>query len=160
MILHTRDFQAQTDLLTEADFEASLDVLQQLGDRYMVIFNGGPKAGSSVAHKHLQVFLRPEWTTIADEIVAGKSKGALHLTETQCTDRNSFSTLSNSTNQAPIPDASTRPLQRLPDHVQRPPLICWRRPQPAPRKRVDDGHTPLDRDHRRRDRGRTPPRRR
>ncbi len=41
----------------------------------MVVFNGGPKAGSSVAHKHLQVFPRPEWRTIADEIVDGKSRG-------------------------------------------------------------------------------------
>jgi len=81
MILHTRDFQAQTDFLTEADLEASLDVLQQLGERYMVVFNGGPKAGSSVAHKHLQVFLRPEWRTIADKIVAGDSQGSsCHVT--------------------------------------------------------------------------------
>jgi len=147
MVLHTRDFQAQTDLLTEADFEASLDVLRQLGGRYMVVFNGGPKAGSSVAHKHLQVFLRPEWATIADEIVAGKSKGASPLTETQCTNQNSFPTLSKPINRAPIPDASTRALQRLPDHVQRSPLIYRRCPQPAPRKRMDDGHPPFDRDH-------------
>ena len=77
MILHTRDFQAQTEMLTEADFEASVDVLTRLGDRYMVIFNGGPDAGSSVAHKHLQVFLRPEWRNVADEIVDGKRDGAL-----------------------------------------------------------------------------------
>ena len=75
MILHTQDFQSQTDALTEADFEASLSVLEQLGSRYMVIFNGGPDAGSSVAHKHLQVFLRPEWKTIADKIVDGSSSG-------------------------------------------------------------------------------------
>lgn len=75
MILHTRDFQAQTDMLTQADFEASVDILTKLGDRYMVIFNGGPAAGSSVAHKHLQVFLRPEWRTVADEIVDGKCDG-------------------------------------------------------------------------------------
>lgn len=74
MILHTREFQSQTDLLYEPDFVASLNVLEQLGDRYMVIFNGGPDAGSSVAHKHLQVFLRPEWATIADDMVSGSSK--------------------------------------------------------------------------------------
>ncbi|KAK5937782.1 hypothetical protein PMZ80_009911 [Knufia obscura] len=71
MILHTRDFQAQTELLTLDDFEASSDVLRRLGERYMVIFNGGPDAGSSVAHKHLQVFLRPGWGSVADGIVGG-----------------------------------------------------------------------------------------
>lgn len=75
LILHTREFQSQTDLLREADFQASLRVLEQLGDRYMVIFNGGPDAGSSVAHKHLQVFPRPDWRTIADDIVEGTTKG-------------------------------------------------------------------------------------
>jgi len=79
MLLHTRDFQAQTDMLTEADFEASVDVLKQLGDRYMVIFNGGPKAGSSVAHKHLQVFLRPDWRSVADEIIDENRDGALRF---------------------------------------------------------------------------------
>lgn len=43
----------------------------------MVIFNGGPDAGSSVAHKHLQVFPRPEWKTIADQIVEDPSRGRL-----------------------------------------------------------------------------------
>lgn len=56
-------------MLTEADFHASWDVLRQLGDRYMVIFNGGPDAGSSVAHKHLQVFPRPDWRTIIDDMI-------------------------------------------------------------------------------------------
>ncbi|KAF2270218.1 hypothetical protein CC78DRAFT_195667 [Lojkania enalia] len=70
LILHTLDFQSQRDLLTNADFEASCVVLQQIGDRYMVIFNGGPEAGSSVAHKHLQIFPRPEWETVGDEIAS------------------------------------------------------------------------------------------
>lgn len=41
----------------------------------MVIFNGGPDAGSSVAHKHLQVFLRPGWGSVADGIVGGGCEG-------------------------------------------------------------------------------------
>lgn len=74
MILHTLDFQSQRDILTRGDIEASTTVLKQLGDRYMVIFNGGPDAGSSIAHKHLQVFLRPDWRTVADDIAADGPK--------------------------------------------------------------------------------------
>lgn len=79
MILHTKDFQLQTDLLTLADFEATLDVLDQLGDRYLVIFNGGPDAGSSVAHKHLQIFLKPDWEMITDKIAKGSANGEKHI---------------------------------------------------------------------------------
>lgn len=75
LILHTIDFQRQTDLLTEDDFIAGWDVLRDLGERYMVIFNGGPDAGSSVAHKHLQIFERPEWRTVADEFCEALVKG-------------------------------------------------------------------------------------
>ncbi|KAH6638644.1 hypothetical protein BKA67DRAFT_697363 [Truncatella angustata] len=77
MILHTVDFQSQRDSLTADDIEASASVLHQLGERYMVIFNGGPDAGSSVAHKHLQVFPRPEWETVADKIAKDSSKSPL-----------------------------------------------------------------------------------
>lgn len=72
MILHTLDVQSQKDMLTEADFQACLDVMKQMGERYMCIFNGGPDAGSSVAHKHLQVFQRPEWRTVVEDISAGR----------------------------------------------------------------------------------------
>ncbi|RVX74339.1 hypothetical protein B0A52_01464 [Exophiala mesophila] len=72
MILHTLDFQSQTDMLARDDFEAAISVLKQLGERYMLIFNGGPDAGSSVAHKHLQVFQRPEWKTAIDRVVEGE----------------------------------------------------------------------------------------
>lgn len=75
MILHTREFQSQTDLLHKADFEAALSVLEQLGDRYMAIFNGGPDAGSSVAHKHLQLFVKPDWNSIIDDLVHDTAKG-------------------------------------------------------------------------------------
>ena len=76
MILHTREFQSQTDMLKEQDFEAAVSVLEQLGDRYMAIFNGGPDAGSSVAHKHMQLFVKPDWRSLIDDIVEGKAKGA------------------------------------------------------------------------------------
>ncbi|KAK5071665.1 bifunctional AP-4-A phosphorylase/ADP sulfurylase [Lithohypha guttulata] len=69
LILHTLDFQSQKDMLTQADFHAASEVLKQLGDRYMIIFNGGPDAGSSVAHKHLQVFPRPERRTVVEDLL-------------------------------------------------------------------------------------------
>lgn len=68
LILHTLEFQSQRDLLTLPDFEATWEVLKEMGVGYMAVFNGGPDAGSSVAHKHLQVFPRPEWKTFADRI--------------------------------------------------------------------------------------------
>lgn len=71
LILHTVEFQSQRDLLTQPDFDATWEALKGLGDRYLVVFNGGPDAGSSVAHKHLQLFPRPEWKTFADRIAEG-----------------------------------------------------------------------------------------
>lgn len=71
LILHTRDFQSQRDRLTQNDIEASWSVIHELGDRYVVVFNGGPDAGSSVAHKHLQLFPLPSWKTIAERIAEG-----------------------------------------------------------------------------------------
>jgi len=79
MILHTKDFQHQTDALTLTDLEAALDVLNQLGDRYLVIFNGGPDAGSSVSHKHMQIFLKPDWKMVADEIAQGTTDGEQYI---------------------------------------------------------------------------------
>lgn len=59
MVLHTVDFEPQDDLLNADDFDAAWQALTSMGERYMVIFNGGKDAGASLNHKHLQVLPRP-----------------------------------------------------------------------------------------------------
>lgn len=58
MVLHTIEFEPQDDLLNAHDFNAAWLALTALGDRYMVIFNGGEDAGASLNHKHMQVIPR------------------------------------------------------------------------------------------------------
>ena len=57
MLLITRDFQSQTDLLTTADFHAMMLSLDEIDG--LAFFNGGEAAGSSQPHKHLQVIPLP-----------------------------------------------------------------------------------------------------
>ncbi len=57
MLLVTRDFQSQTDLLTEADFDAMVLCLNEIDG--LAFYNGGEAAGSSQPHKHLQVLPLP-----------------------------------------------------------------------------------------------------
>lgn len=54
-MVHTAECEPQTDGLNEADFGAAWEALEGMGETYMVIFNCGPDAGASVAHKHLQL---------------------------------------------------------------------------------------------------------
>jgi len=56
LLIITRANEAQTDLPTAADFEALLRVLQDWDG--LGFYNGGPDAGSSQPHKHLQVVSR------------------------------------------------------------------------------------------------------
>lgn len=49
----TRDYEPQTHALTEADCHAVLTLLH--GSNGLVFYNGGPEAGASQAHKHLQM---------------------------------------------------------------------------------------------------------
>jgi len=58
MVLHTVEFEPQDDLLNAHDFHAAWLALTALGDKYMVIFNGGKDAGASLNHKHMQVIPR------------------------------------------------------------------------------------------------------
>lgn len=60
MVLHTVEFESQDEILNIEDFNAAWLALSSMGDRYMVIFNGGKDAGASLNHKHLQVLPRPE----------------------------------------------------------------------------------------------------
>ena len=59
LVLHTIDFESQDEILNVDDFNAAWLALTSLGDKYMVIFNGGKDAGASLNHKHLQVLPRP-----------------------------------------------------------------------------------------------------
>jgi ATP adenylyltransferase len=59
-VLHTIDVEPQIDGLDAEDFGAARDVLRQIGERYIGIFNCGKDAGASVEHKHLQVIPKAE----------------------------------------------------------------------------------------------------
>jgi len=74
LLIVTRAFEDQQTLLTAADFEAllgSMDGVPTLG-----FYNGGPRAGASQPHKHLQVVrlplgLGPEATPLGAALAAG-----------------------------------------------------------------------------------------
>nr|OQO32244.1 hypothetical protein B0A51_00492 [Rachicladosporium sp. CCFEE 5018] len=61
LILHTLEYESQRDGLTLRDVDATWQVLEMLGEGYMAIFNGGPEAGGSIAHKHVQIMPKPGW---------------------------------------------------------------------------------------------------
>jgi ATP adenylyltransferase len=54
VLVVTKDFQKQTNLLNVNDFEAACIAMKSL-DESFVYFNSGKNAGASQAHKHLQV---------------------------------------------------------------------------------------------------------
>ncbi|KAF2210504.1 hypothetical protein CERZMDRAFT_86217 [Cercospora zeae-maydis SCOH1-5] len=64
-VLPTNEYQPQSDALNASDLDTGWEVLTRLrsaddhDDKYMVIFNCGVEAGSSVGHKHLQCIPRP-----------------------------------------------------------------------------------------------------
>ncbi len=57
LLLVTREYEPQTALLQEADFRAMLRALACTAG--LAFYNGGPDAGASQAHKHLQVVRLP-----------------------------------------------------------------------------------------------------
>jgi sulfate adenylyltransferase (ADP) / ATP adenylyltransferase len=57
MLIVTRRFEAQEALLSEADFEALCTCLAQTDG--LMFYNGGPAAGASQPHKHLQMVPLP-----------------------------------------------------------------------------------------------------
>ncbi|KAI5288044.1 hypothetical protein KEM54_005515, partial [Ascosphaera aggregata] len=54
-VLHTNEWQSQIDPLQPIDFEAGWTTLRELGDGYMLIFNGGTQGGWSLPHRHMQL---------------------------------------------------------------------------------------------------------
>ena len=70
-MLHTTKFEKQSDPLTLPDIDALWQTMQGLGqDKYIGIFNCGAKAGSSIGHKHMQVFPRSDHTLFPDHLVS------------------------------------------------------------------------------------------
>jgi sulfate adenylyltransferase (ADP) / ATP adenylyltransferase len=59
LVLPTTVFALQTDDLDISDITASWSVLKALKTPQMVIYNCGAGAGSSLGHKHLQIFPLP-----------------------------------------------------------------------------------------------------
>ncbi|MEL6494068.1 MAG: phosphorylase [Cyanobacteria bacterium J06623_7] len=57
LLIVTRDFEAQTDLLNLRDFEALCSCLREVDG--LAFFNGGKTAGASQRHKHLQLLPFP-----------------------------------------------------------------------------------------------------
>lgn len=57
LLIVTRAFESQTDLLNLADFKALWHCLQEIDG--LAFFNGGKTAGASQSHKHLQLIPLP-----------------------------------------------------------------------------------------------------
>ncbi|KAK6511786.1 hypothetical protein TWF481_000692 [Arthrobotrys musiformis] len=61
LVLHTNQFELQSDDLTSSDLDAAWQVLGAFPKTpSMMIYNCGVDAGSSQGHKHMQVFPKPE----------------------------------------------------------------------------------------------------
>lgn len=70
-VLHTKDFEKQSDPLTYSDVNALRQTMQELGPgKYIGIFNCGAKAGSSIGHKHMQVFPTSDHVLFQDHLVS------------------------------------------------------------------------------------------
>jgi sulfate adenylyltransferase (ADP) / ATP adenylyltransferase len=64
LLIVTRAFEKQTDLLNLQDFAALWFCLQEMDG--LVFFNGGKAAGASQAHKHLQLIPLPFMADVVD----------------------------------------------------------------------------------------------
>lgn len=64
LVLPTTVYAPQSDDLNVEDMKAAWSVLQAFHTAQMVIYNCGSDAGSSVGHKHLQVFPLPDTKSI------------------------------------------------------------------------------------------------
>jgi len=59
-LLHTNEFEKQTDLLNRFDLDAGWNVLSRLDTPHMIFYSCGIEAGSSQGHKHLQIVPLPD----------------------------------------------------------------------------------------------------
>jgi ATP adenylyltransferase len=83
MVLHTVEFESQDELLNVCDFEAAWGALRSLGERFVVIFNGGKDAGASLNHKHMQVIPRSGHGGL-EALVESSANGALRNARMLC----------------------------------------------------------------------------
>ncbi len=77
VLVVTKEFEKQMSLISEADFEAALKVMKALD--CFVFFNGGPNAGASQEHKHLQAIPYssfPNQTIPLDALIAASKSPA------------------------------------------------------------------------------------
>ncbi|KAJ2542992.1 bifunctional AP-4-A phosphorylase/ADP sulfurylase, partial [Coemansia sp. RSA 1933] len=61
LLITTVGFEQQGDLLTESDFNAVLDVCNNMSRQHIVFYNSGEESGASQPHKHLQLLPMPEY---------------------------------------------------------------------------------------------------
>jgi len=59
-ILHTNEYEMQTNDLNKYDLAAAWMALTHIKPAQMMIYNCGVNAGSSQGHKHMQIFSRPD----------------------------------------------------------------------------------------------------
>jgi sulfate adenylyltransferase (ADP) / ATP adenylyltransferase len=54
VILATKEYRSQYELLNENDFEAALKLCETTTTRHLFFYNCGPMSGASILHKHVQ----------------------------------------------------------------------------------------------------------
>lgn len=59
LLLHPREFASQEDRLTEDDFAATLEVMEEFSSDALAFYNCGRESGSSQPYKHVQIVLKP-----------------------------------------------------------------------------------------------------
>lgn len=76
LILHTKEFAPQSDVLDRSDFEAAWSDMQQLNGPYVMFYNCGLDGGSSQPHKHMQLIPKPakEEFVLFPDLDTGDSK--------------------------------------------------------------------------------------
>ncbi|KAJ1991997.1 bifunctional AP-4-A phosphorylase/ADP sulfurylase [Coemansia sp. RSA 1358] len=61
LLITTAEFRQQGEPLTQEDFSATLDVLNNTSSQHIVFYNSGEESGASQPHKHLQLLPMPEY---------------------------------------------------------------------------------------------------
>ncbi|KAJ2130400.1 bifunctional AP-4-A phosphorylase/ADP sulfurylase [Coemansia sp. RSA 1807] len=68
LLITTAEFRQQGEPLSEADFTAVLETIDNLSSRNIVFYNSGEESGASQPHKHLQVLPMPEYLDMPPSI--------------------------------------------------------------------------------------------
>lgn len=89
LVLHTNHFAPQSSDLDLGDLTAAWDTLShlqpqsqpRLRPQYMLIYNCGANAGSSQAHKHMQVWPYPQPAEIGFDLFPSEAKSTVDVTD-------------------------------------------------------------------------------